>query len=175
MLIFGLSSCERIWEELDKEEPSKPEVKEFVTGLATPLALELDNHQKLWVTQAGTGNSDGRVSLITPAGKVYPVIEGFVSVIDPEGNPSGLNHLLYTNGTLWILHGAEGRLYKADVNDFKPGDAPLQASDLEYEEIDDFVLEEGFDESNPYNLVIGPGNDLFITDAAANAIIRRNS
>ncbi|WP_162054636.1 ScyD/ScyE family protein [Pontibacter pamirensis] len=174
-LIFVLSSCEHIKDYLDEVDPSKPEVSDFATGLATPVGLELDKYHRLWVAEAGTGMNDGRVSLVTLSGQVYPVIEGFVSVVDPEGNPAGLNHLLYDNGTLWILHGAEGRLYRAQLANFVPGDTPLQASELEYQEIGNFVLGEGFAESNLYKLTKGPEGDFYMADAGANAIIRSDA
>lgn len=174
-LFFTFTSCDRLFDHLDEMNPSKPEVKEIATGLATPLGLELDAKNRLWVTEAGSGNNDGQVSLITPSGRVYPVIKGFTSVTDVEGNPSGLNHLISKNGTLYILHGAEGRLYIADVSHFKPGDTPMQASELEYQEIGSFVLNSGFEETNLYNLDFGPEGDLFIVDAAANSVIRRDS
>lgn len=118
-------------------------------------------YHRLWAAEAGTGMNDGRVSLIASSGNVYTVIEGFVSAVDPEGNSAGLNHLLYDNGTLWILHGIEGRLYKADVADFVPGLTPtLQASELEYQEIGSYVLGQRFVESNLYKFTKGPHSGL---------------
>ena len=175
LLSFTFTSCDHFFDYLDEMEPPKPEVKELATDLTTPLGLDLDYRNRLWVTEAGSGNNDGQVSLIMPSGELYPVITGFLSGIDPEGNPSGLNHLIYERGMLYILHGAEGRLYMADVSDFKPGDEPMQASELEYQEIGSFVLNNGFAESNIYDLTFGPKGDLFITDAAANSVIRRDS
>ncbi|GAB3526361.1 hypothetical protein GCM10027443_01400 [Pontibacter brevis] len=174
-LVFLFSSCEHIQDYLDEVDPNKPGAREFATGLATPVGLELDRYNRLWVTEAGTGMNDGHVSVITPTGNVHTVIEGFVSVIDPEGNPSGVNHLMYDNGTLWITHGAEGRLYWADVSNYVPGAAPLQASELAYQEVGSFVLGEGFHESNLYKLTKGPNGDLFLVDAAANAVLRRDA
>jgi hypothetical protein len=79
---------------------------------------------------------------------------------------------------LYILH-VNGLLYKATISSYKPGDAPKQASSLQTEDIGTFVLKYDFEddtqESNPYNLTVGPKGDIFIADAAANAIIRRSS
>lgn len=175
LLAFVLSSCEHLSDYLDDRDPSKPDVKEFATGLSTPIGLEMDKYHRLWVTEAGTGMNDGEVSVITQNGKVYTAIEGFPSVIGPEGDPAGLNHLLYEDGSLWILHGISGRLYKANVANFVPGDIPIQASDLTYYEIGDFVTGQGFEESNMYKLTRGPEGDLFIVDAGANSIIRRDA
>lgn len=92
--------------------------------------------------------------------------------------PSGLTHLTYKDGMLYILHGVEGRLYKANVSSWNPGDAPLKAANLAYEDLGTFVksqLPDSVAESNLYNLTWGPEGDLFITDAAGNMVIRRKS
>ncbi len=179
LTVFLFASCERFFEEIEDPGLSNPVVTEIATNLRTPLGLELDQKNRLWVTEAGTGSNDGQVSLIMQNGEVVPVIRGFASGIDPEGNASGLNHLVYRDGMLWILHGLEGRLYMADVSDFRPGDIPLQASEIPFEEVGAFVLANDFGqedtgETNLYNLTFGPKGDLFMTDAAANAIVRRD-
>lgn len=157
---------------------------EFSKGdLIAPIAITKGDNNRLWVTEQGTAADsidkyDGRVSLLGPDGTVYPAITGFLSRTSPEKMPSGLTHLLYKDGMLYILHGVEGRLYKANVSSWNPGDAPLKAADLAYEDLGTFVKSELPDstaESNLYNLTWGPGGDLFITDAAGNMIIRRKN
>ncbi|CAG5008240.1 Virginiamycin B lyase [Dyadobacter sp. CECT 9275] len=162
------------------QEPDKLTATDFASQLAAPLGITKGANNNLWVTEMGTGNNDGKVSMITPEGKVYPAITEFTSVISPEeGTPSGLTHLTYKDGSLYILHGVDGKLYKADVSSFKAGDAPVKASTLVGEEIGKFVLAHNFtvdkDETNLFNLTWGTDGDLFITDAAANAVIRRKS
>jgi hypothetical protein len=129
------------------------------------------------VTEVGTGNNDGKISMITEKGTKYTVIENFPSAINQQENVAeGLNHLLAKDGVLWILH-VSGQLYKFDLSTFKPGNMPVKASTLATENIGKFVLDYPFaedtGESNPYNLTVGPDGDIFIADAAANAIIRR--
>ena len=174
------TGCRELEQLVDETEPRplKRKAVPFVTGLTAPVGLEVDGKGQLWVTEVGLGNDDGKVSLVTPGGKVYPVIEGFRSFTDPAGDFVGLNHLLLQGNTLWILH-AEGKLYRADVSSFRPGDAPLKANALAFEDIGSFVkaydFEEDTEESNPYNLTLGPGGDFYIVDASANAIIRRDA
>jgi hypothetical protein len=165
-------------------DPVELESKEFASGLINPLAITKGDNNRLWITEQGTADTlsdknDGRVSMIAPDGSVHPAITGFLSRSSPENMPSGLTHLTYKDGILYILHGVEGRLYKANMASWNPGDAPLDASKLELEPIGDFVksniAKPDSAESNLYNLTWGPGGDLFITDAAGNMVVRRNS
>jgi hypothetical protein len=178
--IAFLTGCEEFFDQFDGVRDRVTEVTNVATGLQTPFGLEVDSKRQVWVSEAGSGTGNtGRVSVITQDGTRYTAVEGFPSVIDPEGNASGLNHLYLQDGVLYILHGANGRLYRLDVNDYQIGDEPFDADDLEYDEIGEFVSsypwEVPIDETNPFNLTAGPNGDLFIVDAGANAIIRRQT
>ncbi|GAB3957670.1 hypothetical protein GCM10028805_50810 [Spirosoma harenae] len=153
----------------------------FATGLRSPIGLTDDPKGNVWVTEAGSGTvNNGQVSVITPTGTVYPAITGFVSAISPENSPEGLNHLVYKEGKLYILHGVEEKLYIVDISGFVPGvSSPIAASTLTGFDIGTFVRNAHPNapdpkDSNPYNLTFGPNGDLFIVDAGANAIIRRD-
>jgi hypothetical protein len=172
--LFGTTGCE------DHRNPALPQITPFASGLIAPLGVETDAKGQVWVTQAGSGTAnDGQLSMITPQGEVFTVITGFVSQVSPEGAVFGLNHLLLQGNTLYLLHGVEGRLYKFDVNSFQPGNPPVSAQSLAYEAVGDFVKAYPFaddtNETDLFNLTVGPEGDLFIVDAAANAIIRRNA
>jgi hypothetical protein len=172
------TGCRELLDIFDEVQPKKIEVKELASGLVSPLGLAVDAKGNVWVTEVGTGKNDGKVLMITENGTKYTVIEGFHSEINPQENvPAGLNHLLVKDGILWILHG-QGKMYKYDLSSFQPGKMPVKANTLNTEDIGKFVLDYPFaedtGESNPYNLTVGPEGDLFIADAAANAIIRRS-
>lgn len=173
-ILFGNLACQ------DHREPPQPQITPFASGLVAPLGVETDAKGQVWVTQAGSGTAnDGQLSMITPQGQVYPVVTGFTSQVSPEGAVFGLNHLLLQGTTLYLLHGVEGRLYTFDIASFQPGDSPQTAPSLAYEDIGTFVKNYAFandtDASDLFNLTTGPGGDLFIVDAGANAIIRRQA
>lgn len=151
-------------------------VTPFATGLAGPLGLEKDTGGHIWVAEAGSGQNDGRISMLTPDGKAHPVITGFDSEIILQGELNGLNHILFADGILYIL-GSNSRLYKANVTGFKPGNTPTQAKDLPVEDMKKFILDHKFvqdtEDTHLYNMTLGLGGDLYFTDAGANAIIRR--
>lgn len=156
-----------------------PSVIPLVSGLLAPLGVETDAAGRVWIVEVGTGKNDGRVSLLNN-GTVVPAITGLESRIF-QGEVDGASHLLSADGLLYILH-SNGKLYKAGVESFKIGDAPLSASTIPSDDIGAFVIAQTAagvvtdnpgKESHPYQMTLGPGGDLFIADAAANVIVRR--
>ena len=149
-------------------------------GLNSPIGMTEDNKGYIWVTEAGSGTiNNGQVTVITPSGS-FPAITGFNSGMSPENSPEGLNHLIYKDGMLYILHGLDDVMYVADISSFVPGVTPaIAASSLTKFDIGTFVRNAhpnapDAKDSNPYNLTFGPNGDLFIADAGGNAIIRRD-
>ncbi|WP_353720706.1 ScyD/ScyE family protein [Dyadobacter sp. 676] len=158
-------------------EPTQFSVSGFTGGLHFPIGLVVDEKGQLWVSEAGTGNNDGAVVMITPGGVKTTVLSGFKSSSSPEGGPEGISHMYYENGTLYVLHGVEGLLYIVDVSNFDAGDPPLAKNLVPTENIADFVLTQNLTNplnSNPYSLTKGPDGHLYIADAGANAIIKRD-
>lgn len=170
-LTFG---CKKLPEHI----PS-PAITTFASGLDNPIGLETDANGNVWVALSGDGNDNGKIVAITSKGVKYDAIVNMESVINKgSGDVEGPSHLLLDNGILYIL-GANGKMYKADVSKFKLGDAPMEGSSLAFEDIGSYVLSYPFQhnthETHPYNLTKGPNGDLYIADAAANAIIHRVS
>ncbi len=182
-LLFSLgllvvTGCREFYEYLNEVEPKPVSNKEYASKLNNPIGLALDDKEQLWVTEIGTGKNDGTVSVFDAYGKKHVVIKEFPSFFGPAGPEEivGLNHLLIKDGKAYILH-SNGRLYIADISKFKPGDKPVRSITLKKQDISKFVLNYPFkekpDASNPYSLTVGPEDNLYITDASANAIIRR--
>ena len=179
LTLFALAtftSCDDI-EPIITAEPTHFVPQVVASGLTLPMGMSFDGLGRAWVTEAGTGNSDARVSLITKEGQVYPVITGLASTLTDE-DIAGIGHVLYREGILYILEGGTGSLYIVNVAGFKPGDAPVNASTLPKEDIGTFVKAQML--TNPintdvYNLTFGPDDNLYIVDSGANAIIKRDS
>jgi len=148
----------------------------LATGLVGLIGVETDASGRVFVTEQGTGKDDGRVSEITPDGKVHPVITGLYSFVRPDNELDATDHLLVVDGVLYLLN-AKG-LYTFNLASYKTGNAPIPASSLTPETIQQFVINYNFTEdtgeSHPYNMIQGPDGALYFTDAAANAIIRRS-
>src|SRR5688572_14960453 len=111
VLLLGTTACEEFYDIVEEIKPRPPRSTIFATGLIAPLGVESDALGQLWVTEAGTGETnDGELAFINSEGVVYPVVQGFVSEASPEGAIFGLNHLLLKDNILYMLHGVEGRL-----------------------------------------------------------------
>ena len=180
-LIIGIAACVQDHRIPNPVTLAAVQGPPFASGLLSPIGITDDPKGNVWVTEAGSGTiNNGQVSVITPAGQRFPAITGFVSGISPENSPEGLNHLIYKEGKLYILHGLEDKLYIVDVSNFTPGVSnPIPASSIPGIDIGTFVRNArpnapDAPDSNPYNLTFGPNGDLFITDAGGNAIVRRN-
>ncbi|WP_247235077.1 ScyD/ScyE family protein [Telluribacter sp. SYSU D00476] len=181
LFLFGLAGCTLTDHQFPAATKLEPvQGPPLASGLKFPIGITEDPKGNVWVTEAGSGTAnDGQVSIITPSGAIYPVITGFPSIMSPEGSPEGLNHLLYDNGKLYILHATVDKLYIADVSGFVPGTTPaVDAGSLMSEDIGTFVRAAhpnapDAPDSNPYNLTFGPDGDLYIVDAGGNAVVRR--
>ncbi|GAB3316034.1 hypothetical protein GCM10027299_05780 [Larkinella ripae] len=184
-LLFTVSSCLVKIQDHSFPNPQTLAVTgdPVASNLMSPIGVTEDPRGFLWITEAGSGTASpasGQVSVITPSGAIYPAITGFLSAQSPEGGPEGLNHLIYKDGKLYILHGVDDKLYIVDVSNFVPGTtAPIAASTLTGQDIRQFIFAQNPplntpQDSNPYNLTFGPEGDLYIVDAGANAVIRRN-
>ena len=150
-------------------------VAPLITGLIAPISVETDANGRVFVAEQGTGNNDGNVSEITPDGKKHPIVTGIYSQTNTTGDLDAVDHLLVADGMLYFLN-PKG-LYKIDLASYKTDVTPaIPASDLIPKDIRQFVIDHGFTndtgESHLYNLTLGPDGALYITDAAANAIIR---
>jgi hypothetical protein len=161
-------------------EPERFFSEQVVSGLVSPFATGKGENGNLWITEVGTGNNDGKISVITPDNVVHEAIVGFTSAISEEdGLPDGLTHISYKDGMLYFVMGRGGIFYQVDMSDFTPGDAPIQASTLTGQNIGEWVLNYDFtvdtEMTHLFDFTWGPNGDIFFTDAAANAIIKRKS
>ncbi len=156
----------------------------FATDLIAPQGIEVDDEGRIWVAEQGTGNDDGRISVVMTDGQVHPFLTGLPSNI-VQGQPESAHHLLFNGGMLWATLGLgeespEGSLLRIDTTGFVPGDPPLSMDDVQnVEDVGSFVLDHNFDvdtdQTNIYNMTFGPDDNLFIADASANAVIRREA
>jgi hypothetical protein len=160
----------------DDIAPPKLIVTTLASGFTSPNGIATDSAGNIWVSDQGTGANDGKIWVIKPGGEKFPAITNFESVI-VGADFDAPSHLLFADGLLYIL-GAKGKMYKADVSSFTPGNSPMTASSLGVEDIGTFVLSYPFvkntHQTHPYGITKAPDGSFYITDAAANAVLRRS-
>ncbi|GAB3808526.1 hypothetical protein GCM10028819_47750 [Spirosoma humi] len=149
----------------------------LITGLMAPISVETDASGRVFVAEQGTGNNDGSISEITQDGKKHPIVTGIYSQTNNAGELDAVDHLLVADGMLYFLN-PKG-LCKIDLASYKTDATPaIPFSSMVPENIQKFVIDYTFTndtgESHLYNLTLGPDGALYMTDAAANAIIRRS-
>lgn len=149
----------------------------YAANLSTPIGLEVDDQGWLWVAEVGTGNNDGRVSVVTPDGQVHTALEGLGSVPEADG-VAGSYHLELIDGFLYITNGMgtvtpDGYLLRIDPTSFAPGGNPLSTTAIDtVANIGAFASANGIMENNVYDIEPGLNGDLFLADAGANTIFK---
>ena len=159
-------------------------VSTYASGLPGAVGIQIDGRGWIWVAQIGNGNNNSKISVITGENKVYPFITGLPSEVIPSGDVTGAEHIFFSpEGKLLIMQGGPGTdslsesILVVDTSGFIPGvSAPLTRSSIEaVYKVGEFLKSIGDSLSNPYTLTFGPNNDMYIADAAANAIVKREN
>lgn len=145
-------------------------------SLRAPVGVGIDAQGRAWVVESGYGFNDGAVSLVQGNGDIWPVVVGLPSLFDTV-NQEGVGpwHTLELPGNrLAITVGATGQVLIFDLTGFTPGISAPQtlAEAVATLNIAEFVLGQGIPESDPYSMALDEFSNLYVADAAANAIIK---
>jgi hypothetical protein len=173
-LIFTVAAA---WSCKDDPDPKiEEETWEQVTGLMAPMGIAKDAQGRVWVTEAGTGKDDGRLTFISPDGQKTAVLTGLPSVV-ANGAIEGITRPYVKGNTLLFAHGIAGRVYKlkGELSALKTSSLPLSANDFEILEVRDFARKlptSADSNSNVMDLHLADNGDLYMLDAGANAIIK---
>ncbi len=168
--VGGLAGCSSTSQGIDVDGAARPSV--YAKGLVHPLGLEFDRQGRLWVAEQGTGKNDGRLSVVTPDGRVQHVLSDLRSAVFFT-SPLSAEQLHFHKDRLLLMYW--GSLLAVEAEGLSDG-GPIGSVDTS--RVVDFVpflMGEGYPEFNPYDFTIGPDGDLYVVDAAANAILRRRS
>lgn len=165
------------WSCKDDPEPKiEEESWEQVTGLLSPMGIAKDANGRVWVTEAGTGKDDARLSFISPDGQKTAVLTGLPSVV-ANGAIEGITRPYIKGNSLLFAHGTSGRVYKlkTELSALKSSSLPLSANDFDILEVGNFARKlptSADSNSNVMDLHLSDNGDLYILDAGANAIIK---
>ena len=148
----------------------------FTNGL---IGIEVDAAGNIWVTESGTGNDDGRITIIDPAGNKTLFMTGLPSTyIQAAGEITG-SYRTYQrpNNKVFIVvgegsHPQSETIMIVDKSTFTPG-TPLTLANVEqiiYHGT--FIHAQGFVQSNPFNIDWDPEGNIYTADAGANSIVK---
>ncbi len=163
---------------------SQSEITVVATNLLQPVGVAPGPNGSILIAESGTGADDGGVTIIHPLLGQVKVLDDMPSYFDTTTQEVlGPMRVQMLEGTMAAVFVAQvpgelgSSIFIFDANDLQdvvlaggtlgPDDALHQIK------VGDFVLEAGFEESNPFSLV-HDGCDMYIVDAAANAIIKRD-
>lgn len=161
-----------------KDEVEEKETWSEISGLKSPMGMARDSKGRIWLTEAGTGANDASLSVISLSGQRTPVLSGLPSVVE-NGAVEGIGRPHIRNNTLFFSHGTAGLIYKlkSDAGALVEADFPLSKSDFEVWDINSFARAlptSGDANTNVVDLYLHDNGDLYILDAGANALIRRD-
>lgn len=150
--------------------------QDFTAGL---IGINIDSDGNVWATEHGTGNDDGRITIIDPAGNKTVFMTGLPSTfIQAAGEIVGSyrTHQRPNNKVLIVVgegdHPLSETILLVDKSDFTPG-TPLTLQDVE-QVIDHgaFIHGQGFLQSNPFHVDWDAQGNMYTADAGANSIVK---
>jgi len=143
------------------------------------IGIEVDADGKIWVTEYGTGNDDGKITILDQSGNKTLFMTGLPSGTNPvTGETAGAFRTYQLPDDKVLIVSGEGEHAQAeallivDKSGFSPG-TPLTLANVEKTiKIGDFVHDQGFELSDPYNIAWDADGNILIADAGANAILK---
>ena len=158
---------------------SYSQLETIAGGLKSPFGLTFDAQGNLWYNELGTGNGDGSVSMRSPDGQTTELINGLPSVFLPDLEElAGCWRTFLTNDHAIVISGenaapiAESLLFfeRAKINSaaaLSPADASSIVAVGPFSR-----AQEGVEGSNPFSVATNPQGEIFVADAAANAVYK---
>lgn len=151
-------------------------------NLRLPLGIDAAADGKIWVTEVGTGASDGAVSILNDNGSLTPVVVGLPSVFDStEMETVGpWRCFQLPNHQLGVVEPLVGGILVFDLTGFVPGvSQPLTMANVASQVIiADFVVANeppGMPDTDPYSVAFDDAGNWYIADAAFNGIVKVNA
>jgi hypothetical protein len=162
----------------------------IASGLMHPAGICKDLNGHLLVAEAGTGNNDGRISMVDSTGIINTVVYGLPSSIDTStGEVSGpWRTIMMEDSMIMVIVGGgpdtlggvdsvAGSILIYDMTGFTAGTDSMTVTDaVKILNIQKWVLNNGFTDSNIFSaLWDSSSGNLYVVDAGANAVLRVDS
>jgi hypothetical protein len=156
-------------------------VTTIASGFTRPIGVSTGFQGEFLVADAGTGNDDGKVYFVTST-LVNVIVDSLPSYLDTAtGEVSGpWRAYAASNGLLRVIVGGgvspyAGSILTFDTAGFIPGAPLTPPMAINVLSIQNWAISNGFLESNPFSAVWDSLGNVFVADAAANAIFKIDS
>lgn len=143
------------------------------------IGVEVDAQGNVWVTEHGTGNDDGQITIIDPAGNKSLFMTGLPSTYNQlAGEVAGSFRTYQMPGNKVMIVIGEGTHEKSeallvvDKTAYAPG-KPLTLTNVEQTiKFGTFVHAQGILQSDPFHSTWDAAGNIYVADAGANAILK---
>jgi hypothetical protein len=152
----------------------------IASGLLNPVGMAHDSAWNIYVTEAGTGNHDARISIIH-LGVRFTVVDSLPSVYDTVIHEVvGPWRCYITNNMLTVIVGGKsganmGSIFTFDISSYVAGGPAMSMADaVDVFHVASWALMNGFIDSDIFSAAWDSSGDSYIADAGANAVFKRD-
>lgn len=175
-LFLFLFACIAICMPLSAQMNAKVVAQGFSKGL---IGVDLDAQGNVWVTEHGTGNDDGQITIIDPAGNKNLFMTGLPSTYNQlAGEVAGSFRTYQMPGNKVMIVIGEGTHEKSeallvvDKSAYTPS-KPLTLANVEQTiKLGTYVHAQGFPQSDPFHSCWDANGNIYVADAGANSILK---
>ena len=143
------------------------------------IGVEVDAQGNVWVTEHGTGNDDGRITIIDPAGAKTVFMTGLPSTYNQlAGEVAGSfrTYQMPDNKVMIVIgegtHEKSEALLVVDKTAFTPGKPLTLANVVQTIKLGTYVHAQGIVQSDPFHSAWDAAGNIYVADAGANAILK---
>lgn len=150
-------------------------VQVYATGFVNPIGIDIDSNGNLWVAEQGSGSGNtAKVSMVTTDGQVHTFMVDLPSSA-PAFEPIGATDVCFDiDGKLMIVQGQNtngdslgSTVLFVDTTGFSQNFTIRNRSNIQ-----SIINLKSLQTGNPYKIITGFENDLFIVDAYYNNVLR---
>lgn len=143
------------------------------------IGVDLDAQGNIWVTEHGTGNDDGQITIIDQAGNKTLFMTGLPSTYNQAAGEVAGSFRTYqmpNNRVLVVIgespHAQAEALLIVNKSGFTPG-TPLTLANVEQTiKIGTYVHGQGMAQSDPFHATWDAFGNIYVADAGANSIVK---
>ncbi len=143
------------------------------------IGVDLDAQGNVWVTEHGTGNDDGQITIIDPSGNKTLFMNGLPSTYNQAAGEVAGSFRTYqmpNNRVLVVVgespHEKAEALLVVNKSDFTPG-TPLNLANVEQIiKLGTYVHAQGMPQSDPFHATWDAAGNIYVADAGANSILK---